>query len=150
MDELILDQAPDLAIDHPVELGDQDDIIAQMTMQRKKAKPFITADFLPFPGIKEQLTLINHKQNRSFLDPFITEVLPAVLDQELRSHLVIGAVGECSTFMHTQIHREITDHWVAEPGPVLNCPGTMQALAGARCSAVQADHISHRSLSASA
>ena len=39
MDVLILDQTPDLTVDHPVKLGDQDNVIAQLSMLRKEGQP---------------------------------------------------------------------------------------------------------------
>ena len=67
MDELIFDQTSDLAVNHPVKLGDQDDIISELSMLREETEPFGPAILLPFTGIEQQLTLIDYQQDRSFL-----------------------------------------------------------------------------------
>ena len=150
MNVLMLDQTPDLPVNHPVELGDQNDIVTELSMLRKKAEPLRPAGLLPFPGIEEQLTLVDHQQDRSFLWRLVSKPLPAVLDQEFGRHLVIGAICKVSSFILAEIYREVTDHRITQTRPIRNCPGTMQALAGTWCTAVQTDHINHRSLSATA
>ena len=60
---LIFNQAPDLTVDHPVKLGDQDDIKPKLSMLRKEGKPLGPAVALPFPGIKEQLALVDHQKD---------------------------------------------------------------------------------------
>lgn len=150
VDVLMLDQTPDLTVNHPVKLGNQDDVIAQLSMLRKEGQPLGPAGLLPFSCIKQQLALIDHQKDRSFLRLLGSKALPAVIDQEFRLHLIIGTVSVAGSFVLAEIHREVADHRISQARPICNCPGTMQALAGTRCSAVQADHISHQSLSASA
>lgn len=119
-------------------------------MLREEAEPFVPAILLPFTGIEQQLTLVDYQEDRALLRRFGSKALPAVADQEVRSHFVIGTISKGCTFVHAQIYGEIADHRISQAGPILNCPGTMQTLAGAGSTAVQAYHISHRSLSASA
>ena len=98
MNELILNQAADLPVNHAVELGDQDDIVTQLSMLRKEAKPLLPAFLLPFTGIEKQLALVDHQQDRTLFrfgsNFFLTE-----LDQVVRCHLIIRAVSEISTFV---------------------------------------------------
>ena len=68
VDLLILNQATDLTVDHSVELGNQDNIIAIFTMLREEGKPFLTALSIPFPGVKHQLTLVNHQQQTALTE----------------------------------------------------------------------------------
>lgn len=98
VNELILDQAPDLPVHHPVKLGNQDNIIPQLSMLRKEAEPLGPAILLPFSGIEQQLTLIDHQQNRTFLRLGSYFIL-AKLDQEIRGHFMIWAVDEIRPFV---------------------------------------------------
>ena len=113
-------------------------------MLRKETEPLSPAVLLPFTCIKEQLTFVNDQQDRAFLG-FGSDFLLAQLDQVFGGHKVIGAIGEISSFVLAEIHLEVTDDRVTKPGPVDDCPGTMQALTGAGRTAVKADHINHRS-----
>ena len=109
MDVLIFDQTSDLTVNHPVELGEQDDIIAQLSMLRKegqplgpaidlpftgikeqlmlgeKLKPLVPVFPLPFTGVKKQLTLVDHQQNGILVlcsRPAAFEVLPGIVHKE--------------------------------------------------------------------
>ena len=94
MNVFILDQTPDLAVYHPVELSDQDNVIAIMSMQRKKRQPFITSGFAPIPGIKHQLTLINDQEQGTLFYFFALEMFLGELDQEVRGNLKVTLVTE--------------------------------------------------------
>lgn len=114
MDVLILDQTPDLTVDHPVELSDQDDVIAQLSMLRKERQPLGPAGLLPFTGIEEQLTLIDDQEDGSFLWRLVAKPLPAILGQEFGRHLVIGTVSIGSAFILAQIYSKVSDHRIAQ------------------------------------
>lgn len=114
MDELILNQTPDLTVNHPIKLGNQNDIIAEFAMLREEGKPLSPAGALPFPGIENQLTFVNHKQNRSFFRRFGSKTFLAVIDQILWCQLVIRAIGIVCSFVLAEIHREVPDHRVAQ------------------------------------
>lgn len=80
----MLNQAADLSVNHPVKLGDQDNVITQLSMLRKEGQPLSAAGLLPFTSIKYQLALIDHKKDGSFLWLLGSKALPAEVDQELR------------------------------------------------------------------
>ena len=94
MNVFILDQTPDLAVDHPVELGDQDNVIAIMSVQCKKRQPFITSGLAPIPGIEHQLTLINDQEQRTLFYFFALEMFLGELNQKVRGNLKVTLVTE--------------------------------------------------------
>ena len=110
VDVLILNQAADVSVYHPVKLGDQDDIIAEFSMLRKETEPFVPPGLLPVPGIEQELTLIDHNEHGAFRDVFLPEAVKLELYEVVRGHLVIGAIGEVSSFVLAQIYREVPDH----------------------------------------
>lgn len=81
---LMLDQAADLSVNHPVKLGDQYDIVSQLSMLRKEGQPLGPAGLLPFTSVKYQLALIDHKKDGSFLWLLGSKALPAKVGQKLR------------------------------------------------------------------
>ena len=99
VDVLILDQAPDIPVNHPVKLGDQDDIIAEFSMLRKEGEPFVPACLLPVPGIKQELTLIDHNEHGAFRDVLFSVPVQLELNEIVRGHLVVGAIGEIGSFV---------------------------------------------------
>ena len=137
MNVLIFDQATDIPVNHPVKLGDQDDVIAEFSMLRKETEPFVPPGLLPVPGIEQQLTLVNDDQHSAFWDVLIPVPVKLEFDEVVRGHFVVGTIGVIGPLVLAQIHRKIPDHRTSQPGPIDDCPGTMQALTRAGCAAIQ-------------
>lgn len=110
MDVLILDQTADVSVNHAVKLGDQDDVIAEFSMLREEGEPFVPPGLLPVPGIKEQLTFVDDDEHGSFRNVLFSVPVQLEFDEEVRGHLVIGTIGEVSSLVLAQIHREVPDH----------------------------------------
>lgn len=91
---LVFDQTSDLAVDHPVKLGNQDNVITIMPVQGKERQPFITSDLAPFTGVEHQLTLIHDQEKRSFLNFLALKILLGELNKVFWCYLYIALVME--------------------------------------------------------
>lgn len=150
MNEFILDQASDLTVDHPVKLCDQRNIIAELPVLGEELKPLVPVFPLPFAGVKEQLALVNDKEDRALVfrtGPAPLEVLAGVFHEKSGRQLIIWAVCIVRPLILAQVTLEVTDHRLPQLGADDNIPGIVQALTRAGRSAVKSYHINHLSLS---
>lgn len=85
----ILDQRSDLAVDHSVELCDQDYMVSVFSMLREERKPPIPALLAPLPSVKDQLTFVYYQQNRIFLDRFSLPERCSIRYKKIRRELVV-------------------------------------------------------------
>lgn len=69
MYEIVFDQSPDLSVQHPVKLCEQDHVIAIMTVLGEEGQPGTPIRGRVFPGVKEQLRLVYVDLNLSFPEP---------------------------------------------------------------------------------
>lgn len=67
--EIVFDQSPDLPVQHPVKLCEQDHVIAIMPVLGEEGQPGTPIRGSVFPGVKEQLCLIYVDLNLSFPEP---------------------------------------------------------------------------------
>lgn len=76
MDELILDQAADLPVQHPVKLCAQEYKEPKMPVHGKKPCPPLPALYRPIPGVKKELGLVYDQEDGILLDAPPFKVLP--------------------------------------------------------------------------
>ena len=69
MHKIVFDQPPDLPVQHPVKLCEQDHVIAIMPVLGEEGQPSTPIRGSVFPGVKEQLRLIYVDLNLSFPEP---------------------------------------------------------------------------------
>ena len=67
--KIVFDQPPDLPVQHPVKLCEQDHVIAIMPVLGEEGQPGTPIRGSVFPGVKEQLRLIYVDLNLSFSEP---------------------------------------------------------------------------------
>lgn len=128
MDELILDQAPDLPVQHPVKLGAQEDKVPKMPVRSKEPCPALPAFHRPVPGIKKQLGLIYDQQDRVLFDTPPLKVIPGDSHQTVRLQLMVGDVADVllsADLYIIHVYREVTKHSLSHPQPVINGPGAV-------------------------
>ena len=148
VDHFILDQGTDLAVKHPVELGDQDHVVTILAVLRKERCPAGTVRKVPFPRIEQDLRLIDHERIASFLTPLVPETHPVMVagepDQALRRHAVIVYAEEDTAlfpFDGLPVKLEVGDHHAPViDQAVMDVPGKVEALAGSGRAGIQCDH----------
>lgn len=88
---VILDQAADLPVKHPVKLGHKYNVITVMPVLGEKGKPALTPYVLPLPAIKEKLRFIYDKQQFTFLQTAaqVLGIAPGEPKQAVRGQTVI-------------------------------------------------------------
>ena len=69
MNVVVLDQAPDLSVQHPVKLCEQDHVITIMAVLGEEGQPGTPVRGRVFPGIKKELRFIYEDLNLSFPEP---------------------------------------------------------------------------------
>ena len=91
---VVLDQSPDLSVQHPVKLCEQDHVIAIMPVLGEKGQPGATIRGRVFPGIKKELRFIDVDLNLSFPEP-ASEMLcqsPGEPEQLVRIQTMVGNI----------------------------------------------------------
>ena len=69
MYEIVFDQSPDLPVQHPVKLCEQNHIIAIMSVLGEEGQPGTPIRRSVFPGVKKQLRLVYVDLNLSLPEP---------------------------------------------------------------------------------
>lgn len=91
---LYLDQTSYLAINHPIELGYENDLVTIMAMLTQELNPVLTALGVPTAGVENKLGLVNYKQNLIFSDLAALPVSNSVLREPIGSKKIVGPIGE--------------------------------------------------------
>lgn len=128
VNELVLNNASDLPINHPVKLGDQRHIKAILPVLGEKREPVRPPLLLPVPRVEYQLALVNDQENSPFLDLLPLEEDSGVVDQVVRGKLVVRNIGVIRFLEAGQVTRKVPDHRLAKAGTVDHIPCIMQAL----------------------
>lgn len=137
----ILDQAADLAVQHPIKLGNQDDLITKFPVLRKKAAPLRTVLLAPVAGIEKDLAFVDHQKDLSLLDaaPDVLRIILAKGNQALRRQKSIVNIKVRSFWMPdpAEITGEVAnDGGIAKLDPMIQPGGKMQGLACSGSAAV--------------
>ena len=133
--EIVLDQSPDLSVQHPIKLCEQDHVIAIMPVLGEEGQPGTPVRGRVFPGIKKELRFIDVDLNLSFPKP-ASEMLcqsPGEPEQLVRIQTMVGNIKVYAfTFLYSlSIKIKVTDHHgILALQPESNLPGCMAALAG--------------------
>ena len=142
---VVFDQAPNLSVQHPVKLREQDHIIPIMPVLGEKGQPGTPVRGRVFPGIKEQLRFIYVDLNFSLPEPASEMVCqsPGEPEQLVRIQTMVGNIKVYAfTFLYSlSIKIKVTDHHGSLAlQPACNLPGSMAALPGSGSSGVQRYH----------
>ena len=130
VDEFILDQAPDLTINHAVKLSNQGDVIAKLPVLGEELQPLVPVLTLPLPRVEQELTFIDHQQDCTLVfcsGPSTLEVPPGVVHEILRSQFVVGAIRIICTLIFAKVTIEVPDHRLPHLGADDDITGIVQA-----------------------
>lgn len=142
MVDLDLHERADLAVYHPVELGNQDDLVAKMAMLAKELYPGHALALIPVAGVKNKLRLIYDKKYLILPDLAALEVALRELNEEIGIKIKVVPVGEAlGIALCVRVDFEVRDD-----GKLFDAQGVqdiargVKALPGAGGAAVKIDH----------
>ena len=91
---LDLDKTSNLAINHPIELGYENDLIAVVSMLAQKLYPVLAAIGVPTAGVENKLGLVHYKQYLIFSDLATLPIGSCVLREPFGRKKIVGPIGE--------------------------------------------------------
>lgn len=130
---LDLDKAPDLAVYHPIELGNENDLVTVVSVLAQKLYPVLAALGVPTAGVENKLGLVHYKQNLIFSDLAALPVSSGVLREPIGRKLVIGTENEIPPIVaRRMVDIEVRDNGQLSKESIANIAGGMKALPAAR------------------
>lgn len=142
MVDLDLHKGADLTVYHPVELSNQDDLVAKMAMLAKELYPGHTLALVPVAAIEHQLGLVNHKKYPILPDLAALEVALRELYEEIGRKAHVVPVGEAlGIALCVRVDVEVRDDGqLFHLQGVQNVAGGVQTLTAAGSAGVKIDH----------
>lgn len=138
MDVLVLDQRAYLTVYHAVELGDEHDLIAVVTVLGKELDPLHAVLLTPLAAVEKKLGFVNDQEDIVLLDGLAVPVGHGEVIKVLRREVVVVDIGEPIIALGVLVDRKIAHH-----GKLLVTQGLndqlrgMQALAGAGSAGIE-------------
>lgn len=133
-----LHQRPDLLVQHPVILGDQDEIEAQLPVLAEQCYPSVPVFPPEIPAVEDDLTLVNDDHGLTLNADFV--MLQRVFYQPFRRQLGVIPIDRRGSplFLRNEvlIDGKIRDDAAGTLQAADNILGSVKTLAAARCSGV--------------
>lgn len=130
---LYLDKTSYLAVYHPVELGNENDLVTIMAMLTQKLYPILTALGVPTAGVENKLGLVHYKQNLIFSDLTAFPIGSSVLREPFGRKLVIRTENEILPIVaRRMVDIEVRDNGQLSKERIAYVAGGVKALAAAR------------------
>ena len=134
MADLYLDQTSYLAINHPIELGYENDLIAVVSVLTQELYPVLTALGVPAAGVENKLGLVHYKQYLIFSDLATFPINSCVLREPFGRKKIVGPIGEkLPVVARTVVYIEVGyNGHLPKPQSVAYIAGGVKTLAAAR------------------
>lgn len=131
---LYLDKTPNLTINHPIELGYENDLIAVVSVLTQELYPILAALGVPAAGVENKLGLIHYKQYLIFSDLTALPIGSSVLREPFGRKKIVGPIGEkLPVVARSVIDVEVGyNGHLTKPQSVAYVAGGVKALAAAR------------------